>query len=279
MNKKVCVALSHIGNSRENHEDNYIMASGNYLSPDARVFMEQNKSVHIRECTHRKKRFLVAVSDGMGGHSGGEVASLLTARFLSDHAKELIRAVSVDPRAINRAISELNQTVLRHARNSAECRDMGATLCGVIGTRKRIYGFNVGDSRLYRFYDGDLSQLSVDHTEGERLKKMNLLTDEEIDRLPSKNYLCKYIGYGGNLTADIFEIDNMSKGEILLLCSDGLTDALTDKEIAEILDSRESIQTRGKALMEQAISRNHGCGDNITIIIMEFGNGTKRTAR
>ena len=159
--------------------------------------------------------------------------------------------------------------VVDSSRKDNRLKGMGATLCGVICSNGMYYGFNVGDSRLYRYHN-QLEQLSTDHTEGQRLRKLNLLTEEECQRFPRRKHLYKYIGVNSELAADVFKIGHCVSESILMLCSDGLTDALNNEEIANILSKDGNIEYKGHLLIDQALERNIGHGDNITLILIEF---------
>ena len=147
---------------------------------------------------------------------------------------------------------------------------MGATLCGVLCSNGVCYGINVGDSRLYSYKNGKFEQLSTDHTEGQRLLSLKLLTEEEYQRFPRKKNLYKYIGMNGEVVADVFKIESCEPGTVLVLCSDGLADVISNEEISEILSTNEPIENKGHKLVEQAVARNVGHGDNITLILIEF---------
>ena len=261
-------SFSHIGNKRENQEDNYILKKGKFLSPRERKRTEKSKKIFCYSVKNKNKDFLVAVSDGMGGHSSGEVASLLTVKYLSDNMQDIIQ--DADNGNLNAHFLDLNKSVTDYAKKHSECRNMGATLCGFIRKGEKIIGFNLGDSRLYRFENKVLRQLSVDHTEGQRLLNLNILSEEELENFPRKKHLYKYIGANGELVADIFDIDGCVGKTTFLLCSDGLSDVLSDSEIESILNSSDDIQCRGKALVEEALKRNEGYGDNITVLLVDI---------
>ena len=264
-------SFSHIGNSRKNHEDNYILSKGKILSICKRKHLEKKRKVFESCLKGRKKDFLIAVSDGMGGHSSGEVASLLTVKYLSDNIRKFLNNAD-DKETLNAEFAKLNKHVTDFSKKHTECKNMGATLCGIICKNQKMIGFNIGDSRLYCFKDGKLNQISVDHTEGQRLLNLNLLNEDEVRRFPRRKHLYKYIGANVELTADIFDVE-YSENTSFLLCSDGLTDALLDIEIESILNMNDDIKVRGSALIDAAIERNEGYGDNITVVLIEFNQG------
>ena len=262
---------SNVGNSRQNQEDNAILPNGSFLDAELVKSISEHRQTH--EAIYKgnfENGFLVAVSDGMGGHASGEVASSLTVRYLSQKYRQFIDGAYLNEQFIINEIGSLNRSVISYSKRDNCLRGMGATLCGVICTNGMYYGVNVGDSRLYHYYNNHLEQLSTDHTEGQRLLKLNLLTEDEYQRFPRRKNLYKYIGINSELIPDVFKIGNCIPGSTLVLCSDGLTDALSDEEIATVLSKPGSIEYRGHLLIDQALERNIGHGDNITLILIEF---------
>ena len=266
-------SFSHIGNSRKNHEDNYILSKGRFLSIRERKNLEKKRKVFFRCLKWRKKDFLIAVSDGMGGHLSGEVASLLTVKYLSDNIRKFLNNAD-NKETLNADFAKLNKHITDFSKKHTECKNMGATLCGIICKNQKMIGFNIGDSRLYCFKDGKLNQISVDHTEGQRLLNLNLLSEEEVRCFPRRKHLYKYIGANVELTADIFDVE-YDENAVFILCSDGLTDVLSDIEIESILNINNDFKTQGQALIDAAIKRNEGYGDNITVVLIEFKEGER----
>lgn len=271
MDKRINIsAISHIGNSRDNQEDNYLVHREGYLPSDVRDEMSNSRTPYCVNGTAKSNRFMVAVSDGMGGHACGEVASLLTVEYMSEHYDEIIDSIKLGENSLATQISRINNVVSSKAKKDSSCRGMGATLCGVIANEYELVGFNVGDSRLYQFRNGELKQLSTDHTEGQRLLRMQLLTEEEVKNFPRRKNLHKYIGYDGEVIPDIFRITSAEQGTILLLCTDGLSDVMSDKEMEQILNGRASLKDKATNLVNEAVSRNLGRGDNTTVVLIEF---------
>lgn len=258
--------LSHIGNSRANQEDNYLIGEKYVeLNIVRRVTREMPDT-----CVYTVSEAgndLIAVSDGMGGHSAGEVASYMTVKALASNYNRIVKGGKAELMSV---IAEVNRAVTAESERDPDSRGMGATLCGVLLGREGIVGFNVGDSRLYRAFGGELKQLSKDHSEGQRLLDLGLLTKDELKTFPKRHVIYKCVGMKADLIPDVFDIEPCPEGAILLLCSDGLCDALTDSEIQEIIFSGESLKEKGKRLIDAALERNIGHGDNITVILTEF---------
>ena len=262
---------SNVGNSRENQEDNAILTDGSFLTPDVVKLISDERHTHEKLLkTASSQSFIVAVSDGMGGHASGEVASGLTVKYLSENYQRIIDGAYLNETFVKDELRKLNQSIVSYSKSSPNLRGMGATLCGVICSKGLYYGVNVGDSRLYSYSNGSLTQLSTDHTEGQRLLKLNLLTEDEYQRFPRRKNLYKYIGINADLVGDVFQIGSCLPGTTLLLCSDGLCDVLSNEEITSILKKGESLDKKGRMLVNQALERNVGHGDNITLILIEF---------
>lgn len=270
MTPAVGCVITHVGNSRDNQEDNFLLCKGIFTTPNARDKMAETRGLYGYNCELNKQHMLIAVSDGMGGHACGEVASLLTVEYMSAHYDEIINSVKLGEKSLASQVSRINSVVSSKAKNDSSCRGMGATLCGVIANEYELVGFNVGDSRLYQFKNGELEQLSTDHTEGQRLVKMQLLTEEEVKKFPRRKMLHKYIGYDGEIVPDVFRITSAGLGTILMLCTDGLTDVLSDEDIELVLQGSNKLEDKAKILVNKAVDCNVGHGDNITVILVEF---------
>lgn len=260
------VAISDIGNSRNNNEDNL------FLSYD------MQRRFIINECTESKlvvssflpNNFCCAVSDGMGGHEFGEVASLKVVEYLSIYYDELIKSL-YNKDVIKDYITRLNEQFCNFAMRNKNYRNMGATLCGVVANDRKAICFNVGDSRAYKFSSGKLQQITVDHSEGQRLFDLQLLTDEELKAFPNRKAIYKYIGQKTTLIPDVFEIEDYSSCSYILLCTDGLTDVLSGSEIESILSSTDiDINRKSQLLIDLALKRRLNAGDNITLILIEL---------
>ena len=262
---------SNVGNSRQNQEDNAILPGGAYLTPELVKEIGEKRQTHERYFAYNfENGFLAAVSDGMGGHASGEVASAQVVQYLCANYQRIVGNASFGERFLVDEIAALNRLILSCAKGDAALRGMGATLCGVVASNGCYYGVNVGDSRLYRYYNGKLEQLSTDHTEGERLLKLNLLTKEEYQRFPRRKNLYKYMGVSSELVADVFKIGSCVPGATLLLCSDGLADVVSHDEIETVLATGDTPEQKGRTLLQRALEANAGHGDNITLILINF---------
>lgn len=266
MNKAVC--YTHIG-KRTNHEDNYLF-NGRYLISDMQREMLDHRLICVVSDDASRVRYF-AVSDGMGGHNAGEVASRICVEKLAS-LKNLIQNCSNVKEAVTlfqSAIAEINSDVCELSNSHIELKGMGATLVlfVVCGAESAI--LNVGDSRAYYFdfNNNALTQITKDNTEGQRMLDLGLLTRKEMLEFPARKNLSRYIGYGQNgfvLQADAY-YPSLENG-ILILCSDGISDSLSDNQIAEILLSTSDLERAGKRLIEEAVSTHNA--DNATVMLI-----------
>lgn len=264
------VAISNVGNSRKNNEDNYFLPCF-----DNNAFcINQNAEMVCNSNTVLPERFCCAVSDGMGGYEFGEVAAMKVVRYFADNYDELMMC-SERKELIVDYITKLNDRFCDFAVQNKAFSDMGATLCGVLVNGVKAFCFNVGDSRAYTLSSGKLKQITVDHSEGQRLLDLQLLTADEVKMFPQRKSIYKYVGQKTKLISDVFEIENFNECSHILLCTDGLTDVLSDKEIENVLNSSDTdIKNKGQFLVELALERRLNRGDNITLVLIKlWGRG------
>lgn len=264
MDKPIC--YSHIG-KRPNHEDNFLI-NGHYLTSDLQKQMPDNHYCFARESSPSQVR-LFAISDGMGGHSAGEVASLICAEKLSLAQRKLQHCTSLDEAVayLQTVIAEINNTVCGQSQKNIDLKGMGATLvlCVLCGMDCAV--LNIGDSRAYHYNNGSLVQITKDHTEGQRMLDLGLLTRKELSGFPARKNLNRYIGYhqsGYVLQADEY-YPTLESG-VILLCSDGISDFISDTRIAEILSSESELEIAGKQLIDEAIVSHKA--DNATVMLI-----------
>lgn len=266
MSKQLKIAIfSHVGNSRLNNEDNFIVTTNNKEF----CFKRTADEIYVNEGV-LPNNFCCAVSDGMGGHEFGEIASLKTVEYLSTSYDELIK--SLDNKVlIQDYVTRLNEQFCNFAIRNKNYRNMGATLCGIVADGEKALCFNVGDSRAYTYCSGKLKQITVDHSEGQRLFDLQLLTAEELKTFPNRKAIYKYIGQKTSLIPDVFEIEDYSSCSYILLCTDGLTDVLSDDEIESVLGSTDiDLNRKSQLLIDIALKRRLNAGDNITLILIEL---------
>ena len=278
--------ISHIG-GRPNHEDNFLFG-GEYITPDEQKEMGEKQLVCRTEDTAANVRFF-AVCDGMGGHSAGEIASHICVARLAEleAATKLpkgfiqnmfMRLCAVPNRGnikevvalCQKTISDINDEICAKGREIPAFRGMGATLVLLVMRGSECAVLNIGDSRAYFFDGANLAQITKDHTVGQRMLDLNILTHEELMNFPDSKNLNRYIGFdepGFRLEADEYFID--AGNGFIMLCSDGVSDSLTDAEIEEYLRTESNVEAAARNIIEQAVAKQDS--DNATVIIVSTG--------
>ena len=211
---------------------------------------------------------LVIVSDGMGGHNAGEVASSLVITGMLEEMQNLRRDDLAHQ--LSTAVMNVNLDVYRAAEDDGNLSGMGATLVCALLEDARYLCANVGDSRLYQFSDGALRQITRDHSYVQMLVDCGDITPEEARTHPRRNLIMRAMGADARVSVDLF--DNAWKaGDLLLLCSDGLSGPVPDEEIAEILRAGGATEETCAALIRRAL--DNGGTDNITVVLAANGGG------
>ena len=226
---------------------------------------------------------LLIVADGMGGHAAGEVASRLAVESIerhisgSDPRKEptvpaSFRSPSGDEaglpppaRRVLNAIRLANQEIVRSVRKDSSMRGMGTTVVIALIHGSRAFIGSVGDSRAYLVRDGNLRQLTSDHTLVNEQVRAGALSTQEARRHPARNILTRAVGSQEDVEPDLVEQD-LRPGDMLLLCSDGLTTMVEDADILKtVLAHADDPQTACRALIDLANER--GGDDNVTVVL------------
>ncbi|HUP70477.1 MAG TPA: Stp1/IreP family PP2C-type Ser/Thr phosphatase [Acidimicrobiales bacterium] len=220
---------------------------------------------------------LFAVADGMGGHAGGEVASLA--------AVEALKAAFDDnPSAdgLADAVRNANQVVWTRAQEGRDLRGMGTTLTAlalVEGDREEgsiLAVVNVGDSRAYLLRDGELDQLTDDHSVPEELRRAGRLSDSEAAAHPQRNVLTRALGIEPNVEVDCFQVTPY-QGDRLVLSSDGLYNEVDQDDIADVLRRVRDPEEAAQELVSMA--KEHGGNDNITVVVVDVVDDFSRSIR
>ncbi len=209
---------------------------------------------------------LYAVADGMGGHQGGEVAAAITVEILHDSVIE----PSVD--SLLEAAHAANTAVFDKASQSADLRGMGTTLCAIAlveaedGQADEIGWVSVGDSRIYLFRDGELLQLTTDHSLVEDLRRDGQLSEEEAAVHPQRNILTRALGIDPDVVIDSHTVIPYA-GDRFLICSDGLFNEVSESLMAATL--RRLTDPNDAAAELVRLANEHGGRDNITCVIVD----------
>lgn len=205
---------------------------------------------------------LFAVADGMGGHEAGEVASELTIKTL-----EQLAPAHPDAQALERAVEAANLNVLQAPSQGIGREGMGTTLTAAMIEGERLLIAQVGDSRAYLLHQGELQQLTRDHSLMMDLIEAGQITPEEARVHPNRSVITRAIGSDPHMKPDIYEL-NISAGDRLLLCSDGLSTMLEDDEIQTIMRHTPSPQQCASDLVDVALQA--GGYDNVTVVVVDI---------
>lgn len=207
---------------------------------------------------------LFIVADGMGGHKAGEYASKFTVDTMVDIIKNTKAKEPVA--AIGQALKEANRLLLKEARTDESKAGMGTTVVAATLLDKTLYAANVGDSRLYVLNQDTITQITRDHSLVEEMIRLGEMDKADAKDHPDKNIITRAVGVAPELEIDFFEIE-INNGDIILLCTDGLTNMIEDEDIRRIVLSQRDIVERTEKLIEAA-NRNGG-RDNITVVVLE----------
>ena len=235
-------AKTHVGLVRQLNEDSYALV------------------------TDHEQFGVAVVADGMGGHLAGEVASALAIQAVVTHVKETSDRDDDPSDRLMGAIQRANQIVYERANSSDGLNGMGTTLISTLFNGQHIYLGHIGDSRAYLFQAGELRQLTDDHTLVNELFKNGQITAEEAIHHPQRNIVTRAVGTDQHVSADLLQLE-WAEGDILLICSDGLSNMVELSEMQEILQRDEALESKADRLVQQALAA--GGHDNITVVMVQ----------
>ncbi len=242
----ICTGKSHIGKVRKTNQDAI------FINPKHKCFV---------------------VADGMGGHRGGDIASQLTVKVFTEYFNAAPKITSNKINSVLKCIKKSNTKILEKSDKEPLLRGMGTTAVSMIIEGNKAFLANIGDSRGYLITNGQLFQLTKDHSLVQEKINLGIISREEASRDRMKNVLVRTIGFEEDMQIDTFEY-SISKNDIFLLCSDGLYGKVYDREILEMTNafipnpSKASPQDLDK-LVEALIDKanEYGGNDNISIIM------------
>jgi protein phosphatase len=251
------VGLSDVGRKRSSNEDSFTIDAG-----------------------HR----LFVVADGMGGHAAGEVASRLAVESIerhisgSDPRKEPTlpaslrspspeeAALPIPARRVLTSIRLANHEIVRSVRRNRSMRGMGTTVVTILIEGSRAYIGSVGDSRVYLVRGSAIQQLTSDHTFVNEQVQAGAISEAEARKHPARNILTRAVGSQEEVEADLVQQD-LKEGDVLLLCSDGLSSMAEDEEILQaLLSEKGDLQASCKQLID--LANSHGGDDNVTVVLV-----------
>jgi serine/threonine protein phosphatase PrpC len=209
------------------------------------------------------KKYLYLVADGMGGHSAGEVASKMACTSFSEHFSDT--ADNIGEHMID-CMKKVNAVVYSKAASEINLHGMGTTMVACFCTGDTAHICHAGDSRAYLFRNEELHQLTEDHSAVALMLRQGYITREEAEDHPMKNRITKAVGTMPDIVPDYTSCP-LKKNDLLLICSDGLTNMVKEPDIKEILRLKSSIEERVLLLIQTA--NNNGGLDNITAVLVE----------
>jgi protein phosphatase len=236
-----CAARTDVGIVRSGNEDNYLMLA------DRGVFI---------------------VADGMGGHAAGEVASEMAVKLIAEHVGSL-RGLSDEQAAerMRHAVQAANEAIFQRTLAEHDKRGMGTTVTVLALLPQRYLLGQVGDSRAYLLRDGQLFQLTKDHSYVQEQVDAGLLTPEQARVHPYSNVITRCVGASNDVAADIY-FGQLRQGDVILLASDGLTGMLEDEQLGRIMSDEGGPQKWVDRMITEANRR--GGLDNITAIVVRI---------
>lgn len=245
---------THVGRVRENNEDNYDLCG------ICRENVDQKEA--SASCCCGANRFLAAIADGMGGEAYGEIASHIAVKTLQPCAFSKVKETALN------SITRANRAICNEIEKNGGRRS-GSTLVALYLDSKKAQCCNLGDSRCYLLRNGEFTQISTDHNKAAQMVAFKILTPEQAAKHSSRHELIQHLG--------IFEEEmilepafspaiNLEDGDKFLLCSDGLTDLVSDAEISGILSENAAPEQLTEQLVHLALER--GGKDNVTVLIV-----------
>ena len=263
--------VTHCGKVRKSNEDQFLIAE---LSKAMRVWQTSLPEPKLQVGEERAHLFLVA--DGMGGHQAGERASARAVAAIENFTLNTFRWFFATDGAgaqkvltqFQTALQQADASIAEEASAHPELKGMGTTVTMAFQLGAQVCLVHVGDSRAYAFRGGALHQLTQDHTLVGDLVRSGSLREDQVAAHPFRHVITNVVGgpnVGVKVQARAFE---MHAGDRLLLCSDGLTEMVTDDAIAAVLDAEQEPEAAATTLLKQAL--DGGGRDNITVLIVRF---------
>ncbi|MBM0740700.1 Stp1/IreP family PP2C-type Ser/Thr phosphatase [Phormidium sp. CLA17] len=242
--KRLSTGLTDVGVVRKVNQDNY------YIDPEGRFFI---------------------VADGMGGHAGGEEASHLATQTIQAYLEKSWHTAESSKIILEQALLEANQAIINDQRQHPARSDMGTTVVVLLFRDEQPLCAHIGDSRLYRLRGAKLDQITEDHTWVALAIRMGEISPDQARVHPWRHVLAQCLGREDLRQIDVQPVQ-IQPSDRLLLCSDGLTEELSDQVIASQLKSIRVCEKAAAALINAA--KEHGGRDNITVIVLSIdGSG------
>lgn len=241
-------ARTHRGNVRKRNEDSMYIPDGKGLDD------------------------LMVVADGMGGYNAGDVASAMGVQVACNiiSAARNLSPAPTEEYAVRWAFNEANRAIIEYAGTNEFYQGMGTTMTLASREGSRWVIGNVGDSRAYLIREGTVRQITTDHSLVQLMVERGRMTAEEARVHPYRNVITRSIGADSFSGADIFRLDTMA-GDVLLLCSDGLSNYLPEADLLSVASSGANLDEAAEAMLNLALTR--GGSDNITVALARMAGG------
>lgn len=207
---------------------------------------------------------LFLVADGMGGHQAGDYASRYCVEMVANGVKDSQARSPIG--VLESAIQNANMAVFRQAQSDETLYGMGTTIVAATVVGSELYVANIGDSRAYLIHN-DMKQITEDHSLVEEMIRSGDIKRKDAKSHPNKNIITRAIGTNALVQVDFFEL-TLQEGDVLLLCTDGLTNMLEDEEIFNIVKEKSDLDAAGKELVRAANA--NGGRDNIGLVLVQI---------
>lgn len=234
--------------------------------------VRENNEDYASVYYNQSNQVLALLADGMGGHNAGDVASKLLVTTMGELFNETNNlTIDAAKEWLSQVIKEQNHHIYQLGEQYDSMAGMGTTIVAVAIIKGYAIIAHVGDSRVYKYQDDTLTCMTEDHSLVNELLRSGGITEEMAENHPQKHYLTRTIGMKGDISADI-SLEVLNNNEQFLLCSDGLTNMLTDDQIADIMSQNQSVKEKVSALIEAA--NLAGGRDNITVVVIDGKEGS-----
>ncbi len=227
------------------------------------------------DCVFASSEFgLYIVCDGMGGHAAGELASFKTVDFLSQELKLALKPQMNEKEIeliLRDRLQKANQFILDYAKSNPDYKEMGTTVVLAYLAKNKLYICNIGDSRAYLLSNGEIRQITKDHSYVQNLVDKGHITLEQAGSHPMRNIVTQSIGMESGLKPTIYTMI-FKENDLLLLCSDGVSDSLSSDKLKSIVEEEIELDVMAKNLVEEAFASG-GVDDASAIVLKNIEKG------
>lgn len=261
--------ITHPGKVRKDNQDHFLYST---LHKTMRVWGSSLPNPELLELPSQRLASFGLVADGVGGRAGGEAASRAAVEALATYVTQAMESFYAHDaedeanflRSLTEAAGRAHEAVLQRARAEGQEKPPATTLTAILAVWPRVYVLHVGDSRFYRWRAGRVEQLTRDQTMAQDLVDMGALPAERATASPFSRILSSSLG--GETTRPVVSTADLRPGDVLLLCTDGLTKHVSDERIAERLGGLASSEQAARDLLQDAL--DGGGTDNVTVVVL-----------